>query len=175
MIVERLQAYCRHSKVLPERMIAFRDGVSEGQYGEVLKDELPQIFAAFRTIDPESRNYHPILSMIVCGKRHNERFFPTDSAYADKDDNTRPGIVVDKGVTSVLDFDLYLQAHAGLLGMVKSTHYVVLYDESELGADDVQQGVHSTSYLYARTTKVVTLVLPAFYADILCERARYWI
>jgi hypothetical protein len=29
MIVERLQAYRRHSKVLPERMIVFRDGVSE--------------------------------------------------------------------------------------------------------------------------------------------------
>ncbi|KAI0250323.1 ribonuclease H-like domain-containing protein, partial [Lactifluus subvellereus] len=29
MIVERLQAYGRHSKVLPERMIVFRDGVSE--------------------------------------------------------------------------------------------------------------------------------------------------
>ncbi|KAI0247504.1 Piwi-domain-containing protein [Lactifluus subvellereus] len=175
MIVERLQAYRRHSKALPERMIVFRDGVSEGQYGQVLKDELPQIFAAFRTIDPENRNYHPILSIIVCGKRHNARFFPTDSAHADKNGNTRPGTVVDKGVTSVLDFDFYLQAHAGLLGTVKSTHYVVLYDESELGADDVQQGVHSASYLYARATKAVSLVPPAFYADILCERARYWI
>jgi hypothetical protein len=103
------------------------------------------------------------------------RFFPTDSAYADKNGNTRAGTVVDKGVTSVLDSDFYLQAHAGPLGTVKSTHYVVLYDESELGADEVQQGVHSASYLYARATKAVSLVPPAFYADILCERARYWI
>jgi eukaryotic translation initiation factor 2C len=130
---------------------------------------LPQFFAAFRTIDP---NYRPILSIIICGKRHHARFFPTNSAYADKNGNTRPGTVVDKGVTSAPDFDFYLQAHAGLLGTVKSTHYVVLYDESEFGADDVQQGVHSASYLYASATKAVSLVPPAYYADILCERAR---
>jgi eukaryotic translation initiation factor 2C len=51
----------------------------------------------------------------------------------------------------------------------------VLYDESSLTADDVQQGVHTASYLYARATKAVSLVPPAYYADIVCERARYWI
>jgi len=116
-----------------------------------------------------------VLSIVVCGKRHHARFFPTDSKHADRNGNTRPGTVVDKGVTSVLDFDFYLQAHAGLQGSVKSTHYVVLYDESALTADDVQQGVHTASYLYARATQAVSLVPPAYYADIVCERARYWI
>lgn len=116
-----------------------------------------------------------MLSIIVCGKRHHARFFSTNSEHADKNGNTLPGTVVDKGVTSVLDFDFYLQAHAGLQGSVKSTHYVVLYDESSLTADQVQQGVHSASYLYARATKAVSLVPPAYYADIVCERARYWI
>lgn len=116
-----------------------------------------------------------MLSIVVCGKRHHARFFPTDSQHADRNGNTRPGTVVDKGVTSVFDFDFYLQAHAGLQGSVKSTHYVVLYDESALTADDVQQGVHTASYLYARATKAVSLVPPAYYADIVCERARYWI
>jgi eukaryotic translation initiation factor 2C len=116
-----------------------------------------------------------VLSIIICGKRHHARFFSTNSEHADRNGNTLPGTVVDKGVTSVLDFDFYLQAHAGLQGSVKSTHYVVLYDESSLTADDVQQGVHTASYLYARATKAVSLVPPAYYADIVCERARYWI
>ncbi|KAI9453205.1 Piwi-domain-containing protein [Lactarius psammicola] len=127
----------RENGVLPERMIVFRDGVSEGQYPEVLEHELSQIFRAFARVDPENPKYHPVLSIV----------------HADKNGNTRPGTVVDKGVTSVLDFDFYLQAHAGLQGSVKSTHYVVLYDESALTADDVQQGVHTASYLYARATK----------------------
>ena len=75
----------------------------------------------------------------------------------------------------MLDFDFYLQAHAGLQGTVKPTHYVVIYDESALTADMVQQGVHAASYLYTRATKAVSLVPPAYYADIVCEQARFWI
>jgi eukaryotic translation initiation factor 2C len=46
--------------------------------------------------------YQPTLTIIVCGKRHHARFFPTDSAHADKNGNTRAGTVVDKGVTDML-------------------------------------------------------------------------
>jgi eukaryotic translation initiation factor 2C len=141
----------------------------------VIKEELPQIFEAFKRIDAKNPRYHPTLSVVICGKRHNARFYPTDSEFADRNGNTRPGTVVDKGVTSVLDFDFYLQAHAGLQGTVKPTHYVVIYDESQLSADTVQQGVHAASYLYARATKAVSLVPPAYYADIVCEQARFWI
>jgi len=175
MIIERLQAFRRRSNVLPKRMIIFRDGVSEGQYDKVIKEELPQIFEAFKRIDAKNPKYHPTLSIVICGKRHNARFYPTDSEFADRNGNTRPGTVVDKGVTSMLDFDFYLQAHAGLQGTVKPTHYVVIYDESSLTADMVQQGVHAASYLYARATKAVSLVPPAYYADIVCEQARFWI
>jgi hypothetical protein len=147
----------------------------QGQYDKVIKEELPQILAAFKRIDPKNEKYHPTLSIVICGKRHNARFYPTDSEFADRNGNTRPGTVVDKGVTSMLDFDFYLQAHAGLQGTVKPTHYVVIYDESSLTADMVQQGVHAASYLYARATKAVSLVPPAYYADIVCEQARFWI
>ena len=75
----------------------------------------------------------------------------------------------------MLDFDFYLQAHAGLQGPLKPTHYVVIYDESQLTADTVQQGVHTGSYLNAWATKAVSLVPPAYYADIVCEQARFWI
>jgi eukaryotic translation initiation factor 2C len=147
----------------------------QGQYDKVLKEELPQIFEAFKRIDPKNPRYHPTLSIFICGKRHNARFFPPNSEFADKNGNTLPGTVVDKSVTSMLDFDFYLQAHAGLQGTVKPTHYVVIYDESSLTADLAQQGVHTVSYLYARATKAVSLVPPAYYADIVCEQARYWI
>lgn len=66
-----------------------------------------------------------------------------------------PGTVVDRGVTSVYNFDFYLQAHAGLQGQVRPTHYTVVYDENRLDADTVQQGTHVASYLYVRATKAV--------------------
>ena len=36
----------------------------------------------------------------------------------------------------------------------------------------MQQGTHHFSYQYVRATKAVSLVPPAYYADLACERAR---
>ena len=69
----------------------------------------------------------------------------------------------------------HYQAHNGLQGTVRPTHYIVIYDENNLTADQVQTGVHNTSYMYARATKAVSLVPPAYYADLACERARSYL
>ncbi len=94
---------------------------------------------------------------------------------ADRTGNTKAGTVVDQGVTGVYDFDYYLQAHAGLQGTVRSTHYTLVYDENRFAADDIQQGTNSVSYLWARATKSVSLIPPAYWADRACERARQYL
>lgn len=149
---------------------------SQGQYDKVLREELPQVIEAFKRIDPKNPRYSPKLSIVICGKRHHARFYPTTEGNADnKNGNTKPGTVVDKGVTSVLDYDFYLQAHMGLQGTVRPTHYVVIYDENGLDPNTIQQGVHVFSYMYGRATKAVSLCPAAYYADVVCEQARYWI
>ncbi|KAF9476154.1 QDE2 protein [Pholiota conissans] len=176
MMIERLLVYEKKNKALPARIFVYRDGVSEGQFDTVLKEELPQILDAFKKLSSRDRkNYRPSLTILICGKRHHARFWPTTSQYASNNGNTRPGTVVDKGVTGVFDFDFYLQAHAGLQGHVKSTHYTVVYDENSLQADEIQQGTHDTSYLYARATKAVSLIPAAYYADLACERGRCYL
>ncbi|KAM5543406.1 hypothetical protein V8D89_002657 [Ganoderma adspersum] len=174
MTMERLQLYNRKNGKLPDRIIVFRDGVSEGQYKHVIMYELPKLQAAFKQISPKTP-YKPKLSIIVCGKRHHARFWAPDSEHATKNGNTRPGTVVDIGITDVYLFDFYLQAHYGLQGHVKATHYIVVYDENKLDADTIQQGTHTASYLYARATKAVSLVPAAYYADIACERGREYL
>ncbi|OJA20088.1 hypothetical protein AZE42_07720 [Rhizopogon vesiculosus] len=179
MMVERLQTYKAKNRILPDRVFVYRDGVSEGQFNTVLEEELPKMLDAFKRVPvgtgPKSKPYRPLLTIIICGKRHHAKFWPTDSQYASNNGNTRPGTVVDKGVTAVFDFDFYLQAHSGLQGHVKATHYTVIYDENRLGADEVQQGTHTVSYLYARATKAVSLVPAAYYADLACERGRCYL
>jgi hypothetical protein len=177
MVKERLQLYKKkNNDFLPERIIVYRDGVSEGQFDKVLHEELPLVIDACRKINgKKSPEYRPSISVVICGKRHHARFYPTDSALADKNGNTRPGTIVDKGVTVAAEFDFYLQAHAGLQGTVKSTHYSTIYDENNFDADTIQQGTHTMSYLYARATKAVSLIPAAYYADQACERGRYYI
>ncbi|THG98015.1 hypothetical protein EW026_g4090 [Hermanssonia centrifuga] len=177
MLVERLTAYRKNVKALPERVIVYRDGVSEGQYDLVIQRELPQILKAFEKFNTEAQagKYRPTLSIIVCGKRHHARFPATSLDHASKNGNTLPGTVVDQGITDVYNHDFYLQAHNGLQGSVRPTHYTIVYDENKLSADTIQTGIHNTSYLYARATKAVSLVPPAYYADLACERARCYL
>lgn len=171
MMIERLEEYYKRQNKYPAKVIVFRDGVSEGQFDLVLAQELPQIRQAFRSL----KNCKPKLTIAICGKRHHARFYPTRTQDADRTSNTKAGTIVDQGVTSVYDFDFYLQAHAGLQGTVRATHYSVIYDEAKMGPDEIQQTTNDVSYLWARATKSVSLVPPAYHADTACERGRMWL
>lgn len=70
----------------------------------------------------------PKLTVIVVGKRHHVRFFPKDKE--DRSGNCLAGTVVDRGVTHPVEFDYYLQSHAGLKGTSRPAHYNVLLDEN---------------------------------------------
>ncbi|KAH0832184.1 Piwi-domain-containing protein [Lanmaoa asiatica] len=178
MMVECLKRYQEVSKSLPDRVYVFRSGVSEGQLRTVLSEELRKILDAFGKVsprgDPQDKPYRPQLTIVTCGKPRHAKMWPPNDL-ADRNGNPRPGTIVDQGITAVFDFDFYLQAHAGLQGHAKPTHYTVVYDESRLGADEVQQGIHTTSYLYARATRAVSLIPPAYYADLACKRGRCYL
>ncbi|CAE6447538.1 unnamed protein product [Rhizoctonia solani] len=175
MMIERLNAFKAKNNLLPQRIIFFRDGVSEGQFMVVRDDELPKVNAAFAKFkERDGKPYKPKLTMLVAGKRHHTRFFPTKNEDADKG-NCKPGTVVDRGATAVYDHDFYLQAHAGLQGTTRPTHYTVVHDEIGFKADQLQGITYGMAYLFARATKAVSLVPPAYYADLACERGRCYL
>lgn len=70
---------------------------------------MPAIQAAFKKFDALQVKYRPKLTIVICGKRHHTRFYPTDAAGADANGNPRAGTVVDRGVTAVYEFDFFLQ------------------------------------------------------------------
>lgn len=176
MIVERLQLWQKRNKnQLPRKVIVYRDGVSEGQYRLVLENELPAFEKAFDKLYG-AKAKHPKISIIVVGKRHHTRFYPTKVNDADtKTGNPIPGTVVDRGVTGEKLFDFFLLAHQGLQGTSKPAHYVVIKDDIKLGADQLQSLTHSLCYTFARATRAVSICPPAYYADLLCERGRSYL
>lgn len=101
MMEERLKLYQSKKKTLPRRIIIYRDGVSEGQFSRVIEMELPQIVKSFEAFGNAKQPYRPKLTIVICGKRHHTRFFPTDAQFADQNGNPRPGTVVDRGATAV--------------------------------------------------------------------------
>lgn len=120
----------------PQRIIMYRDGVSEGQFPQALQSELNAIRLACQRIDP---NYKPAITYIVTGKRHHISIFPKMQADGDRTGNVKAGTVVDTDITHPFYFDFYMQSHASLLGTSRSAHYTVLYDDNKFTADVIQQ------------------------------------
>lgn len=101
----------------------------------MIKDELPLIRKACGRF---GETYKPKITIIIVGKRHHTRFYPTEQDKADNLGNPAPGTVVDRGVTAVYDFDFYLQAHSGLQGTTRPAHYYVIHDRNNFAADALQ-------------------------------------
>lgn len=74
MIVERLEMWKKNNNgSLPERILVYRDGVSESQYEQVLKTEVPVIYQACERTGSKST----LVAFVIVGKRHHTRFYPT--------------------------------------------------------------------------------------------------
>lgn len=149
----------------PKRLIFYRDGVSEGQFGHVLSQELPLIQEACREL-----NMSPKITLIVVGKRHHIRLFPEEQA--DKSGNCPAGTVADRGIAHPTEFDFYLQSHGGLLGTSRPAHYSVLHDENNFNSNTLQAFSFALCHVYARATRSVSIPAPVYYADIVCARAK---
>ncbi|KAK5312024.1 hypothetical protein LTR70_008457 [Exophiala xenobiotica] len=196
MFKTRLQLWQRHNQQkLPEEIIVYRDGVGETMYNLVRDTELPQMREACRELYPATatKAEKPHITIVICGKRHNTRFYPTKEAEADqRTGGTRNGTIVDRGITEARIWDFYLQAHTALQGTPKSAHYVVVHDEifrrratavksndgrtsGQRAADELEHLTHAMCYMFGRATKAVSLCPPAYYADLVCDRARRWL
>lgn len=164
------------SKALPDNIIIYRDGVSEGQFSQVLEVELPKIREACRLKYPGGKL--PKISIIVSVKRHQTRFYPAQQGKQSRTGNIESGTVVDRDVTQARYWDFYLTAHTALQGTARPAHYTVLMDEifrpkfGNRAADELEKLTHEMCYLFGRATKAISICPPAYYADIVCERAR---
>jgi eukaryotic translation initiation factor 2C len=185
MLLSRLKLWKEKNSTCPENILVYRDGVSEGQYQKVLSEELPllrQACTRYYSAQDTKRGL-PRITIIIVGKRHHTRFYPVRAADADSSSNCRNGTVVDRGVTEVRYWHFFLQAHTCLQGTAKPAHYYVILDEIFRGrrpanpahrnaADVLEELTYNMCFLFGRATKSVSICPPAYYADLVCERAR---
>ena len=60
-------------------------------------------------------------------------------------------------------------------GTSRPAHYHVLWDENDFNSDDLQGLVYNLCYTYARCTRSVSVVPPAYYAHLAAYRARLYL
>ena len=84
-----------------------------------------------------------------------------------------PGTVVESGICHPTEFDYFLMSHPGLQGTSRPCHYNVLFDENNMGSEVATELTYKLAYVYARATRAVSIVTPAYYANIVASRARF--
>ncbi|XP_066164335.1 protein argonaute 12 [Oryza sativa Japonica Group] len=172
MIRELLRSFYQETGQKPSRIIFYRDGISEGQFSQVLLYEMDAIRKACASLQ---EGYLPPVTFVVVQKRHHTRLFPENRRdMMDRSGNILPGTVVDTMICHPSEFDFYLCSHSGIKGTSRPTHYHVLLDENGFKADTLQTLTYNLSYTYARCTRAVSIVPPAYYAHLGAFRARYY-
>ncbi|PKY39143.1 Piwi-domain-containing protein [Rhizophagus irregularis] len=170
MVKELLKTFYQTCGRKPERILFYRDGVSEGQFSIVLNDEVKAIKAACKSLDEK---YKPTITFVVVQKRHHTRFFPINARDGDRIGNCPSGTVVETTIVHPFEFDFYLLSHPSLQGTSRPTHYHVLLDENGFNADSLQTLTYNLCYVFARCTRAVSIVPPVYYAYLVCRRARF--
>jgi eukaryotic translation initiation factor 2C len=172
MAKELLQEFNRTTGYKPESIVFYRDGVSEGQFDQVMKYEYAALREACQELGDPAAEYAPPITFVVVQKRHQTRLFPTDPRQCDRSGNVMPGIVVDKQICHPFEHDFYLNSHSGIQGTNRPVHYHVLLDQNKFSADELQQLTFWMSYLFCRCTRSISVCSPARYAHLAAFRGR---
>lgn len=167
--VELLKQFYRHMKVKPRKIIMFRDGVSEGQFQQVLFHEMSAIQKACIRLE---KGYEPGITFVVVQKRHKAKFFPVNKNDEDKSGNVSAGTTIDTVVCHPTEFDYYQYSHSGIQGTSRPAHYHVLWDDNNFSADELQALSFMLCHLYVRCTRSVSIPAPAYYAHHVAFRSR---
>lgn len=168
-----LLSFYQVNNVKPEKIIFYRDGVSEGQFSHVQQFELAALRDACRELE---LGYEPGITFLTVQKRHHTRFMPRNrSDGRGKSGNVPPGTVVDTDVTHPVDFDFFLCSHFGIQGTSRPAHYYVLWDDNDFKADTLQQLTYGLCHTYARCSRSVSIPTPVYYAHHATKRAKCYV
>ena len=146
MVMERLSPWrSRNQGALPDKIIVYRDGVSDGQYIKCLLQELPQVQRACEKI--YLKKMKPKISFIVATKRIHVRIHPKDPKNGDKNGNPKAGTIVDTDIISDNKWDFFLVSHRAIQGTAKPAEYSFIHDSVGIGVDGLEKLVSSATLI----------------------------
>ncbi|KAI1086846.1 Piwi-domain-containing protein [Rostrohypoxylon terebratum] len=155
--------------VSPAHIYYLRDGVSEGQFQDIIDTEIDEIKKIFKKKEWPMAKF----TVIIATKRHHVRFFPKPGdRCADRNSNPLPGVLVERDVTHPQHWDWYLCSHVAIQGTARPVHYQVILDEAKVNVNKLMMMIYHQCYQYCRSTTPVSLHPAVYYAHLASNRAR---
>lgn len=148
-MTKALKEYRLEHGTLPQKILFYRDGVSEGQTHYVVEHELNHLRKTlekhYEIAEQELR-----FAFIIVNKKLNTRIFKGDR-------NPIPGTIVDDVITLPERYDFYLISQSVRQGTVSPTAYNIVCDTLQLPPDKMQILTYKMCHLYynwSGTTRV---------------------
>lgn len=171
ILAEQLTLFRASNKVLPRVLFYYRDGVSDGQFQEVMRVELNAMHRAAQSVEP---GYKPKVVFVVVQKRHHTRFFPK-TRMQDRNNNVEAGTIVDSQITHPNETQFFLVSHASIQGVAKPTKYCLLRDDVGMTINDLETFTYNLCHLFTRCNRAVSYPAPTYYAHLAAYRGRVYI
>lgn len=159
----------RGGKRLPQNLLFFRDGVSEGQFQQVLDTELKAIKQIFKDLNSNS---DVKVTVIIATKRHHIRAF-MEKKTSNKTEfaNPSPGTLIEDVATHPKHWDFFLYSHNALQGTSRPVHYHVIKDEIKFDRKQLPKLIYEQCFQYCRCASPVSLHPAVYYAHLAAKRA----
>ncbi|CAF3412997.1 unnamed protein product [Rotaria socialis] len=170
MVEQLLDNYRQLNKILPNKVVFYRDGVDDGQFGKIIAHEIPAIRDAFNRIYGDTDN-HPKLTLIVVKKRHNTRFFNQNPSTKEVK-NMSIGTVIDTTIVHPYQNNFYLNSHNAFQGVNHPSLYHVLLDEIGFTADELPLLTYHLCFTDPRSSASEAIPSVVHQADIAALKAR---
>ncbi|XP_044270064.1 protein argonaute-2-like [Tribolium madens] len=172
--VQQLLFFYQKTRYKPEKIVFFRDGVSEGQFEQVQREEISAIQKACKRVQKDG--YEPKITFLVVQKRHHTRLFPVNPRDSeDKNNNVPAGTCVDTHITNPMMQDFYLVSHASIQGVARPTKYCTLWDDNNMSNDDIEQLTYHLCHMFTRCNRSVGYPAPTYYAHLAAARTKIYI
>ena len=159
LIKDALTMFNRLNNSLPQHIIYFRDYAMRSANQMIHTVEIPQIIEGCR--DCEMKEL-PKITVIVIDKHITQKIYLVDNEKELK--NPPTGTLVDNTIVSK-DYDFYLVAQNVNRGTAVPTHYKIVFDNSELPAEILQELVYSQCFAYMNWSGAIRIPAPCQYAQ----------
>ncbi|CAK5078779.1 unnamed protein product [Meloidogyne enterolobii] len=171
-IVQRCVAFFQSTRDgrLPQRVILFRNGCSEGLYPKILKYEVPLLRKALQVEGIQE----PKLTLIVCNKLQSVRFFHKNINQNAKapDQNLKPGTIIDTAAVHPEFAEFFLTSHRALQGTARTPKYTVVYDDCEHDLDELERITYDLCFGHQIVSSPISLPAPVLVASEYAKRGR---
>ena len=169
LLSNALKTIGKHVKKKIENIVIYRDAVNDKQMKFVQQYEIGFIQKAIKEANDgiENKIFEETKWCLILVSKLNEvkMFLRNDNGGNNEIqiNNIPVGTLVDRVITSNDKYDFYLNSAESRQGTCSSTHYTVLYDNTQLDAFKIYKLTYYLTYLSYNTTKSIRVPAPLYF------------